>query len=105
TAEQKSGESEGDRPRRYERNHDLGARLLKAQETERSRIARELHDDICQRMLLLSLELESLNRAHPDEHPGAEALTMTQDIAKSLHELSHRLHPTRLQMIGLVGAL
>jgi signal transduction histidine kinase len=89
----------------YERNRDLGARLLKAQETERSRIAGELHDDICQRMLLLTMELESLRRANRDEGPAAEALTVAQGISRSLHELSHRLHPTRLRLIGLVSAV
>jgi signal transduction histidine kinase len=91
--------------RSYERNRDLGARLLKAQESERSRIAGELHDDICQRMLVLTVELELLGRASRNEGPAAEALSVAQDIAKSLHELSHRLHPTRLRMIGLTTAL
>jgi signal transduction histidine kinase len=91
--------------RSYERNRDLGARLLKAQESERSRIAGELHDDICQRMLVLTVELELLGRSSRNEGPAAEALSVAQDIAKSLHELSHRLHPTRLRMIGLTTAL
>jgi len=97
--------SQNDLRTSHERNRDLGARLLNAQETERSRIAGELHDDVCQRMLLLTFELESLNRASRVEAPAAAALTMAQDIAKSLHDLSHRLHPTRLRMIGLVAAL
>jgi signal transduction histidine kinase len=91
--------------RSYDRNRDLGARLLRAQETERSRIAGELHDDICQRMLVLTVELELLGRANRDQGPAAEALTVARDISKSLHELSHRLHPTRLRMLGLVAAL
>ena len=93
----------------YERNRDLGSRLLKAQETERSRIARELHDDICQRMLLLTIELQLQSRARRDERSTAQALDIAQDIAqdiaKSLHDLSHGLHPTKLQMIGLSPAL
>lgn len=104
-AEEELRGSQGELRKSYERNRDLGARLLRAQETERSRIARDLHDDICQRMLLLTVELESLDRANPDERPAAEALLVAQDIAKSLHELSHRLHPTRLRVIGLVAAL
>jgi signal transduction histidine kinase len=88
-----------------ERNRQLGARLLRAQETERSRIAGELHDDICQRMLLLTIELDQMGRRDRDDTPAAEALIVAQDISKSLHELSHRLHPTRLRMIGLVAAL
>jgi len=89
----------------YERIRDLGARLLQAQETERSRIARELHDDICQRMLLLTLELESARSGQPGDGPATEAAALAQGIAKSLHELSHQLHPTRLRLLGLVTAL
>jgi signal transduction histidine kinase len=40
----------------------VSGRLIEAQEKERSRIARELHDDICQRLALLSMELEQANR-------------------------------------------
>jgi signal transduction histidine kinase len=97
--------NQGELQRSYDRNRDLGARLLRAQETERSRIAGELHDDTCQRMLVLTVELELLGRANRDQGPAAEALTVARDISKSLHELSHRLHPTRLRMLGLVAAL
>jgi signal transduction histidine kinase len=104
-AEDELRESQRELRDSFERIRALGARLLSAQETERARIARELHDDICQRMLLLTIELQALERSHPGAAPAAEALTVAKDIAKSLHELSHRLHPTRLRVIGLVGAL
>jgi signal transduction histidine kinase len=81
------------------------ARLLRAQETERSRIARELHDDICQRMLLLTIELESVARTNDGEGAAAAALTVAREISTSLRELSHQLHPTRLRVIGLVSAM
>ena len=97
--------SERNLRRSFERNRDLAARLLQAQETEHARIARELHDDISQRMVLLTIELESLRRAHHDEAPAEEAFSIAQGIAKSLHELSHRLHPAKLRLIGLVAAL
>jgi signal transduction histidine kinase len=87
----------------HERNRDLAARLLRAQEIERSRIARELHDDICQRMLLLTIELESV--AHGEARDVADAVTVARGISHSLRELSHQLHPTRLRVIGLVKAL
>jgi len=104
-AEEQLRASERDLRRSYERNRDLAARLLQAQETEHARIARELHDDISQRMVLLTIELESLRRAHREEAPAEEAFTIAQGIAKSLHELSHRLHPAKLRLIGLVAAL
>jgi len=86
---------------------DLGARLLLAQDTERSRIARELHDDISQQVGLLSMNLELLCQAVP---PGSEplagdALNQAREIARKIHDLSHRLHPTRLRLTGLVAAL
>jgi signal transduction histidine kinase len=56
-------------------------------------------------MLVLTVELELLGRANRHQGPAAEALTVARDISKSLHELSHRLHPTRLRMLGLVAAL
>jgi signal transduction histidine kinase len=89
------------------RVRDLGARLLKAQETERSRIARELHDDISQQMALLAIDLELLGGAvqgHAGELAG-EALNRVQSVARSVHDLSHRLHPAKLRLIGLVSAL
>ena len=84
-----------------------GSRLLHAQDTERSRIARELHDDISQQIALLSIDLELLSAAVPSD-TGAlagEALDRVHEIARSVHDLSHQLHPAKLRLIGLVGAL
>ena len=91
----------------YERIRDLGARLLNAQESERARIARELHDDISQQMALLQIDLELLGgTAQGDAVAMADdAVNRAQDIARSVHELSHRLHPAKLRLIGLVSAL
>jgi signal transduction histidine kinase len=91
----------------YERIRDLGGRLLKAQETERSRIARELHDDISQQMALLQIDLELVGGAvhgQAGELAGV-ALNRAQGVARSVHDLSHRLHPAKLRLIGLVSAL
>src|SRR5262249_40333644 len=92
-----------------ERIHDLGGRLLQAQEDERARIARELHDDVNQQVALLAIDLELL-REGDRERPDAstliwEACERAHGIAKSLHDLSHQLHPARLRMLGLVPAL
>jgi len=94
----------------FDRIRDLGARLLGAQEEERSRIARELHDDISQQLTLLSIELDLLARTHPDRGDEAQALSRTartrvQEIAGSVRQLSHELHPAKLRIIGLVAAL
>jgi signal transduction histidine kinase len=91
----------------YERIRDLGSRLLSAQDLERSRIARELHDDISQQVALLNVDLELLRGAvRPDgEGLAGEVLSRAQSIARSVHALSHRLHPAKLRLIGLVSAL
>jgi len=92
-----------------ERIHDLGGRLLLAQEGERSRIARELHDDVNQQVALLAIDLELLREGGPQRPDAAtlasEACERAHGIAKSLHDLSHQLHPARLRMLGLVPAL
>jgi len=91
----------------YERIRDVGSRLLNAQDTERSRIARELHDDISQQVALLTADLELLTGTVQtgSEELVNEAMNRAQGIAKSVHDLSHRLHPAKLRLIGLVPAL
>jgi signal transduction histidine kinase len=91
-----------------ERIRHLGSRMLKAQETERSRIARELHDDINQQLALLTMDLDQVGgRADPAEvkRLTAEARARIQEIARSVRDLSHSLHPAKLRLIGLVAAL
>ncbi len=90
----------------YERVRALGARLLRAQDTERARIARELHDDVSQQVAMLEIDLELLRGAGRGLAGGLEeALNRAHGIARSVHDLSHRLHPAKLQLIGLVSAL
>ena len=86
----------------YDRIRALGSRLLKAQESERARIARDLHDDIGQQVALLAIDLELMN-GRGDQ--VGDALNRTQELARSVHDLSHRLHPARLRLIGLVAAM
>jgi PAS domain S-box-containing protein len=88
----------------------VGGRLLEAQEKERSRIARELHDDICQRLSLLSLELEQANRASssPDAPANARIEELRQEfseLAGDVQALSHQLHSSKLECLGLVAAV
>ena len=88
---------------------DLGGRLIAAQEKERSRIARELHDDFNQRLALLSIELEQLGKTIPSV-PGSRQLLeklqrQTQEISGDIHRLSYQLHPTKLDHLGLAAAV
>jgi len=94
----------------YERIRALGGRLLNAQDFERARIARELHDDIGQELALLTIELERATSLDPDrsvlqDAASFDALVHAHRIAKDVHTLSHRLHPARLNLLGLVAAL
>ena len=61
----------------FDRIRDLGGRLLGAQEEERSRIARELHDDISQQLTLLSIDLDLLSRTHHVRDEDAQVLSRT----------------------------
>jgi len=90
--------------------HELTGRLIQAQEEERQRIARELHDDIGQRLSLLILEIERISREAPvSSEPQfgnlGTVLEQMDELAKDVHQLSHQLHSTKLQHIGLRSAL
>ena len=89
------------------RIRDLGGRLLQAQETARARSARELHDDVSQQLSLLAIDLATIRdgvRA-PLKEVIDEASVRVESIVKSVHDLSHQLHPYKVQLIGLVPAL
>jgi PAS domain S-box-containing protein len=98
-----------ERKRAEEALKDLGGRLIAAQEEERRRVARELHDDFNQRLALLSLELEQLGRQI--QRPLGLSRTVerlqqqAQDIAAEIHRLSYKLHPSKLDHLGLAAAV
>jgi PAS domain S-box-containing protein len=88
----------------------LTGRLLQAQESERRRIARELHDDLSQGLALLSVQLDLL-RQKPTESSAQLAGHMhdlsaqVKELSSSVHDLSRQLHPTKLEQLGLVTAI
>ena len=88
----------------------LSGRLISAQEDERSRIARDFHDDFCQRLAIFALGLEQLNHGRPDARDSfandvASLLQLTKELASDFHQLSHQLHPSILEHLGLLAAL
>ena len=88
----------------YEEIRQLAGRLINAQEEERFRIARELHDDVGQRVASLSIGLSSLKRrvSDPDNTVRSELTQLqrqTNSLAKELRDLSHELHQARLSML------
>src|SRR6476660_2572937 len=88
---------------------DMGRKLIEAHEEERTWIARELHDDVNQRMALLAVELDRWNQQLP---PSAvelhdhihHAIQRLSNIATDIQALSHRLHSSKLEYLGLVVA-
>jgi signal transduction histidine kinase len=91
----------------FDRIRELGRRLLTAQETERTRIARELHDDISQQLAVLNLDLRQLTEMiqGPAGTVARDAMKYAGDIATSVRNLSHQLYPAKLRVVGLVTAL
>jgi PAS domain S-box-containing protein len=88
---------------------DMSRTLIEAQEQERNRIARELHDDIGQRLALLAVELERLHQA-PSDLPEVrrrmrELQKQASEIATDVQTLSHELHSTKLEYLGPVAAM
>jgi PAS domain S-box-containing protein len=88
----------------------VSGQLIEAQEKERSRIARDLHDDICQRLALLSMEIEQANRASNGSLVATKQnLERIRDhcseIAGDVQSLSHQLHSSTLDYLGVVGAI
>lgn len=82
------------------------AKLVAAQEAERSRIARELHDDFGQQLALLASRLDAVGRSHKlSRNLMLSGLTDArkglQDLARSVHHLSYELHPGKLKLLGL----
>jgi PAS domain S-box-containing protein len=100
-----------DRKTSEEALHALTGRLISAQEEERARIARELHDDFSQRLALLGIGLGQLwKKLSPNEEVEQrqsvlEMLRGTKEMSSDLHTLSHQLHSSKLEHVGLVPAL
>jgi len=84
-------------------------KLIDAQEKERTRIARELHDDINQRLALATLEIEQLKLSMPglgsDLRARMSALGVRlQETGMEVQAISHRLHSSKLEILGVVAA-
>jgi len=99
-----------ERKRSEEALRRLGGRLMEAQEQERIRIARELHDDICQRLALLEIELERIKYdpalQRPELQYDMDRLTQsTKEIGSDLQSLSHELHSSKLEILGTAAAM
>jgi PAS domain S-box-containing protein len=88
---------------------NVSRKLIEAQEQERFRISRELHDDIGQRLALLAVELQQLHE-HPRILPEVRSRIsklqeQTSEIAADIQSLSHGLHSAKLQYLGVTAAM
>jgi PAS domain S-box-containing protein len=84
--------------------------LRDAQEQERMRISRELHDDINQRLAMLTIEIDQLQIQFPKSTAArnrrlGDLKQRLIDVSSGVQSLSHQLHPSQLQYLGLVGAM
>jgi signal transduction histidine kinase len=81
-------------------------KLIEAQEQERARIGRELHDDINQRLAMLALELEELQENPAEVGSRVQVLRRkTEEISGDVQALSHELHSSGLEYLGVVQGL
>jgi PAS domain S-box-containing protein len=88
----------------------ISLKLIEAQEQERTRIARELHDDIAQRLALVTVELgrlrESPPRSKSELHERVGAVQKyTVEIANDVQAIAHKLHSSKLEYLGVVAAM
>ena len=86
----------------------VSRRLIEAQEQERRRIARELHDDISQRLALLTLNLGGLSEKRLNsrlKRQTSELQRQAGEIAADVQALSHELHSSRLELLGIAPAM
>jgi PAS domain S-box-containing protein len=98
-----------ERKRAEEALAGVSGRLIAAQEQERTRIARELHDDIGQRLSLLTNELQQFQEDStnlPEVYNRvAELEKQTSEIATDIQSISHKLHSSKLEYLGIVPAI
>lgn len=98
---------EREQSRLVERN--FSGRLISAQERERTRIGRELHDDISQRLALLTMEVVCASRSVSGSAEATKDLEQIRqhcsDLARDVQTLSHQLHHSKLDFLGLAVAL
>jgi signal transduction histidine kinase len=94
--------------RRAEREaQSLGGRLITAHEDERRRLARDLHDDVTQRLAGLAIDAAMISGSEPgvSRQAALQIRDSLVDLSEDIHALSHQLHPSIIEDLGLVEAL
>jgi signal transduction histidine kinase len=91
----------------YDRIRHMAGRLINAQEAARASMARDLHDDVCQRLVCVSMTVKGLQRLSGDIQDGdaqqafAQLERETTDMFDGIRRLAHELHPANLSLLGL----
>ena len=84
----------------------MSRKLIESQEQERTRIGRELHDDINQRLAMLAVELEQLEQNPSEVASRARELRKAMaDLSNDVQALSHDLHSSKLEYLGVVAGI
>jgi len=108
-AEEALRKREKELSRSHAKIRELAGKLMSAQEEERRRISRELHDDLNQKVAALSIMISSITHQLALEESLKNQLDMVHtysvEIADGIHRLSHELHPAVLEHVGLAAAL
>jgi PAS domain S-box-containing protein len=95
-----------ERKRAEEALSGMTRKLVEAQEQERARIGRELHDDINQRLAMLAVELEQLQDNPSEVRSRVQELRQqTTELSKDVQALSHDLHSSQLEYLGVVAGM
>ena len=98
-----------DQKRANEALSRVSRKLITAQEEERARIARELHDDIGQRLAVVSIELVRLAAGSPGSLEvsslAIELQRQVSEIARDVQALSHELHSSKLALLGIAASV
>ena len=95
----------------YERIRQMAGRLINAQEAARAGVAQDLHDDVCQQLVFVSMGVSTLKSSSgqlQDAETQQALATLegdTQRVFEGLRRLSHDLHPATLRLLGLAAAL
>jgi signal transduction histidine kinase len=90
--------------------HELSSQLLQAQDDERRRIARELHDSMGQLLAALTMNLARMKSEQESSNPGADALIkdsahLVDEMNRQIRTMSYLLHPPLLDDVGLLSAV
>jgi PAS domain S-box-containing protein len=98
-----------DRKKTEEELTRVSGKLIETQEQERTRIARELHDDISQRVALVSIQIYSMlqdpNCAPELQKELCDVKQEMADISSGLHSIAYQLYSPELEHLGLSGAV